>query len=110
MPAPPGSGPGLPSRPGPTRSAVRFHSGLMCRWLELFQQGWPIVMVPLEPIRPTEQRICVQAPRPPWYTNSMSPGLRHLLIAVPDAVYPVAVQVSVTGAAPLARLARLPLT
>src|SRR5213082_113299 len=40
----------------------------------------------------------------------MSPGLRQVVIAVPDAVYPVGVQVSVTGAAPRARVARTPLT
>jgi hypothetical protein len=40
----------------------------------------------------------------------MSPLLRHLDMAPPDAVYPVEVQVSVTGAEPVARVARLPLT
>src|SRR6266508_1344458 len=39
----------------------------------------------------------------------MSPGLRQLDIAEPDAVYPVEVQVSVTGAGPRARVARAPL-
>ena len=67
-------------------------------------------MVPVDAIVPTEQRISVQAPSPPWYTNSMSPGLRHFDIAVPDAVYPVEVQVNVTGAEPFARVARWPLT
>src|SRR5215813_8733143 len=40
----------------------------------------------------------------------MSPALRHVLIAPPDAVYPVLVHVSVTGAEPVARVARVPLT
>jgi hypothetical protein len=34
--------------------------------LELFQQGCPMAIVPVEAIVPTEQRICVHAPSPPW--------------------------------------------
>src|SRR5690242_20276899 len=67
-------------------------------------------MVPSAAIDPTGQRISVQAPSPPTYPNSMSPGLRQEAIAVPAAVYPVGVHVNATGAGPLARAARTPFT
>ena len=81
----------------------------MTRLVELFQQGWPIVIVVL-PIDATGQRGSVHRPSPPRYTNSIALGLRQFAIGSPDdVVYPVEVWLTDTGSGPVARWARMPL-
>src|SRR5260370_27284151 len=85
----------LPTLAGPTRLAVRFPLGSITRLVELSQQGWAMVMF-VSSMPATGQRGSVHGPRPkepsdhnalpPVYTNSMSPGFRHLAITAELAV------------------------